>query len=157
MKFFTLHYSCIIDASISEVCTFHTDTRNLPLITPPWIDVRILSMDIPIHENSQILLRIKRFGIPTHWKMRIAKLECPYEVSDEMISGPFRFFSHERRFEAISDYQTHMNETITMALGVPLFENIIFPFIRMDMDRMFAYRHKATQTYFKERDHVLSI
>lgn len=157
MKFFTLRYSCTIDASINEVCAFHTDTRNLPLITPPWIDVQILSMHIPIHQNSHILLRIKRFGIPTYWKMTIAKFECPHEVSDEMLSGPFRFFRHERKFEAISDDQTCMNETITIAMRLPLLESIIFPFIRMDMDKMFVYRHEATQNYFKERSHVLFI
>lgn len=150
MKTFLLHYECILDASLDAVCTFHTDTRNLSRITPPWINVMIMSMDVPMREGSVVELQIKRYGIPTTWKMKIAKLSCPTSVIDEMISGPFRFFRHERKFIPIDNEHTKMEETITLSLNFPLISNLFFPLIKKDMDAMFTFRHQATQSYFQE-------
>ncbi len=151
MKTHTLHYACPINASVEEVCGFHTDTHNLPLITPPWIDVTILSMDEPMIEKSRVSLKIKRFGIPTLWNMEIEKLDCPHTVVDSMISGPFTFFRHERIFTVIDESHTMMNETITFTLPFGWLGDLVFPFIQKDMDKMFAYRHQATQHYFESK------
>lgn len=42
MKYHTLDYSCLLNANQESVCQFHTDTHNLPLITPPWVNVKII-------------------------------------------------------------------------------------------------------------------
>lgn len=148
MKTHTLNYSCLFGASAHDVCRFHTDTRNLPCITPPWINVTIESIDEPFIEKSRVSLIIKRFGIPTRWVMEIETLQSPHVVTDKMISGPFSLFRHQRIFTAVSDYQTKMEETITIELPMGWVGNLLFPFIRADMDKMFAYRHRATQEYF---------
>lgn len=157
MKNLILSYTCTIEAPIEEVCSFHTDTQNLPLITPPWIDVTIVSMDTPMKQNSQVELRIKRFGIPTLWKMKIDKLDCPHEVVDEMISGPFNHFRHERKFISLSDAVTQMDETITLELPFGFVGRLFFAFIQKDMNKMFAYRHQATKAYFKNKKDAMPI
>ena len=150
MNVHTLTYSCLLTASQESVCQFHTDTHNLPLITPPWIDVTIVQMDIPMVENSHVILDIKRYGLTTQWNMKIEKLSCPDTVIDLMISGPFTFFRHERRFIALSEYETRMDETLSFCLPLRWLGNIIAPLIKKDMDTMFAYRHRATQNYFSK-------
>lgn len=150
MKLHTLNYSCVLTASQEAVCQFHTDTHNLPLITPPWIDVTIVQMDTPMVENSSVILDIKRYGFSTRWTMNIEKLSCPETVIDVMILGPFSFFRHERRFIAVSESETRMDETLTFALSLGWLGNLIAPFIKKDMDKMFAYRHHATQNYFSK-------
>jgi len=148
MKTLTLTYRCILTTSIHNACQFHTDTRNLPLITPPWINVTILKMDFPMVEKSNVLLKIKRFGIPTIWNMKIDTLECPNTITDMMISGPFKSFRHERVFVAINETTTQMQETLRVALPFGWLGSLFFPFLKKDMDAMFAYRHKATQRHF---------
>ena len=148
MKVHTLNYSCVLSASQEAVCQFHTDTHNLPLITPPWIDVTIVQMDTPMVENSHVILDNKRYGLTTRWNMLIEKLSCPDTIIDLMISGPFSFFRHERRFIAISEHETRMDETLFFCLPLGWVGNLITPFIKKDMDKMFAYRHSATQNYF---------
>jgi len=157
MKKFVLQYQCILDASLDALCQFHTDTCNLPLITPPWIDVTILSMEVPMKQGSIIELQIKRYGLPTLWKMVIATLHCPNTIVDEMIQGPFPYFRHERHFIAINEDETRMEETVTLALPFGWFGALFFPLIQKDMDKMFAYRHGATQKYFKEKNHAVSL
>lgn len=131
-----------------DACQFHTDTHNLPLITPPWINVKIESMDQPFVEHSCVSLLIKRFGITTRWVMEIETLQCPHTITDKMVSGPFSLFRHQRVFTPVSESQTQMDEKITIKLPFGWLGNMVFPLIQSDMDKMFAYRHRATQDYF---------
>lgn len=148
MKKYTLNYQCLIEASAQAVCQFHTDTNNLPLITPHSTHVKIIAMDVPLHEGSMVVLDIKRFGISTRWEMKIATLSCPHNLIDEMVKGPFSFFKHERQFLKISEHVTQMKETITFSPPIAWFGGFIFWLLKKDMDAMFAYRHQATQAYF---------
>ena len=142
MSLFTLHYSCLIDASVKEVCAFHTDTNNLPRITPPSIGVKIISM-----QNNIVVLDIKKFGITTRWEISI-ETNCPFSIVDVMLKGPFATFRHERRFIAKSEQQTLMEETIYVAPPISFLQTLFFKFVKKDMDAMFAYRHQMTQRYF---------
>jgi ligand-binding SRPBCC domain-containing protein len=151
MKTYQLHYHCIVNGSRQEVCHFHTDTRNLPLITPPWISVMIMSMDVPMREESHVELEIKRFGIPMYWKMKMSQLKCPEVVSDNMVQGPFPLFHHQRTFKHINNTTTEMEETITLALPFPILGKWLFPWIKRDMDKLFAYRHEATKRHFETK------
>jgi ligand-binding SRPBCC domain-containing protein len=154
MKTHQLTYQCTIDATPREVCAFHTDTRNLPLITPPWVNVMIMSMDVPMRLESQVELSIKRFGIPTCWKMKLSELECPHKLTDKMLDGPFPYFHHQRLFTPTEGSKTKMEETITLAMPFSVIGRALFPLVKRDMDRMFAYRHAATQRYFEEKKNL---
>lgn len=147
MKTHTLTYSCLLNTSVDRACAFHTDTHNLPLITPPWISVDVVSIDLPMHEGSRVVLDIKRFGIKTRWEMEIAKLDCPYAITDMMISGPFPFFRHERHFLPLENGETLMRETLSIVLPFGWLGDLFFRFIQRDMDNMFEFRHRATQQY----------
>jgi ligand-binding SRPBCC domain-containing protein len=151
LKIFTLNYSCTINAPCADVCQFHTDTNNLPLITPPWIDTQILQMDTPMREGSVVVLKIKRFNISTIWKMQIQKQQCPHTVVDMMLSGPFKHFRHEMIFNQIDESQTKMDEAITIVLPIWYIGALIFPLIKLDMDKIFAFRHEATKRLLDKR------
>jgi ligand-binding SRPBCC domain-containing protein len=124
------------------------DTNNLSLITPPWIAVEILNMDTPMKEGGTVVLKIRRFNIASIWKMEIQKQQCPHTVVDVMLSGPFKYFRHERIFSPISENQTRMDETITIVLLLGYIGALAFPLIKLDMDKMFAFRHEATKRWF---------
>ena len=142
MNLYTLHYSCVLDASVEAVCAFHTDTQNLPLITPPSIKVNIVKM-----EPNSVILDIQKFGITTRWEMALEK-NCPTSIIDVMIKGPFASFRHERIFVAECENRTRMDETITLSPPIPIFQSLFFWFVKRDMDAMFAYRHAKTKAHF---------
>lgn len=150
MKTHTLHYSCILNADVERVFAFHTDTRNLPLITPPWVGVDIVEMEFPLREKSTVSLDIKRFGITTRWEMEIATLTFPSTITDLMLQGPFRYFKHERHFTPLENNETLMHEILSLTLPFGWFGDLVYGWIQKDMDAMFAFRHAATQRYFKE-------
>lgn len=152
MKKYILTYHCLLQASVEDVFNFHTDTHNLPLITPPSTQVTIVSMDTPLHEGSRVVLDIKRFGITTMWDMQIAVFSAPNTIVDAMIKGPFAFFRHERQFIKVDEKLTRMEETISFSPPFSWLGDILFWFLKKDMDAMFAYRHKATQAYFVNKE-----
>lgn len=145
---YQLTYTCTVDTSIDALFDFHTDTRNLLRITPLWVDVSIVSVDKPLREQSLVVLRIKRFGVTSLWQMRIETFNRPYMLCDSMIKGPFATFKHERAFSALTEDRTQMHETITCSLPFGILGWLVWPWVRRDMDAMFAYRQRATMDYF---------
>jgi ligand-binding SRPBCC domain-containing protein len=105
-------------------------------------------MEFPMIEKSTVRLKIKRFGIPTIWNMKIDTLQCPTTITDVMVSGPFKSFRHERVFVAINETTTQMQETLRVVLPFGWLGRLLFPLLKRDMDTMFAYRHQATQYHF---------
>lgn len=133
MKIHTLHYSCILNADVQRVFAFHTNTRNLPLITPPWVGVDIVDMELSSNEKNSVSLDIKRFGITTRWEIEIFMAE--FFITDLMITGPFKYFKHERHFTPLDNNETLMRETIIMSLPFGWLGDLFFPWINKDMER----------------------
>lgn len=142
---FTFTYQTNINTTAEELYKFHTDTRNLPKITPPWIQVNIVNLSLPLEEKSEILLDIKQHGLTLRWQMSVDKLLYPLSVCDKAIKSPFKTFYHERMFEEVDDHNTLFKDVITLSLPLYPLSLIALPLIKRDMNRMFDYRHQQTK------------
>ena len=144
-KKFTFKFESTIETSIEKLFTFHTNTNNLPKITPPWIKVSIVDLTLPLKEGSEISLDIKQYGLTNRWIMQIDKMKSFTSICDLAVKSPFKSFYHERKFESIDDKSSRLTDTITLELPLYPLSAIVIPFIKRDMDRMFAYRHEKTK------------
>ncbi len=151
-KTISLEFNTTIDVDVQTLFDFHMDTNNLPKITPPWIDVKIISLELPLHEGSIIELDIKRFGLTQRWKMMIAKVTSPTLVCDEAVKSPFTSFVHHHRFEAIDECRSMMKDELTFSLPLQPLSLVALPFIKNDMRRMFDYRHQQTKIILEEKN-----
>lgn len=140
-----LKFSTEIEADIQTLYDFHTDITNLPKITPPWIKVKIASLMLPIQPKGEIGLDITRFGIRQRWKIQIAALNPPELVFDRALKSPFASFIHYHRFKAISDVKSLLCDELELSLPFYPFSMIALPFIKKDIQKMFAYRHLQTK------------
>jgi len=140
----TIIFETILNAPIQRVYEFHCDTNNLPLITPPWIKVSIVKLDLPLVQGSHIILDITRFGFTQQWEMEIEAMRPNEAVIDRAIRSPFKSFRHVHGFEKIDENQTRMKDMVEFALPFKPLSNIALPFIKKDLKRMFDYRHEAT-------------
>lgn len=148
-----LSFSTEINADIQALYDFHIDTNNLPKITPPWIKVEIVSLELPLHQGSELKLDIIRFGIRQRWKMQIAELKRPLLVCDQALQSPFISFVHHHRFEAIDDSKSRLCDELTFRLPFYPLSLIALPFVKRDIRKMFDYRHKKTKLLL-EKNHV---
>ncbi|CAA6805197.1 MAG: Unknown protein [uncultured Sulfurovum sp.] len=141
----TFNFSSLIKTTAEELFDFHSDTTNLPQITPPWIGVTIVDLVLPLKEKSEVCLDIKQFGFTTRWLMQIDELKVPNRVCDKALKSPFKSFYHEHIFTPINEDETKLEDIINFELPLYPFSLMAVPFVKRDMRKMFAYRHAKTK------------
>ena len=144
-KKFSFTFTSTIETSIEKLFEFHSDTNNLPKITPPWIDVKIIDLTLPLEEKSMITLDIKQYGLSNRWVMQIDKMQAYDQICDIALKSPFKNFYHERSFKTINGTASTLSDTITFELPLYPLSIIALPFIKKDMQKMFTYRHAQTK------------
>ena len=151
-KTISLEFSTEIAIDTQTLFEFHMDTNNLPKITPPWIDVEIHYLELPLHQGSTIELDIKRFGFTQRWKMIIQELASPALVCDKAVKSPFSSFVHYHRFETVNTSKSVLKDQIEFTLPLYPLSLVTVPFIKKDMKKMFEYRHQQTKKLLEKKD-----
>jgi len=138
--------SILIDCRIEKAFEFHSDTNNLPKITPDFIKARIIKMDKPLKLNSRIILEITQFKIlKTRWEILLTDFEPNILITDTQKKGPFKFWIHSHCFEEQSG-KTLMTDKIHYELPFGIFGKIANSLIVKNMiEKQFKFRHKVTK------------
>jgi len=132
--------------SRDKVFAFFSDAQNLDLITPPWLHFRTLTRGSGEMRPGMLMdHRLRLHGFPLRWRSKITDWDPPARFVDEQVSGPYRLWIHEHRFEERN------NGTLVrdhVCYGV-LFDFLIHRlFIRPDIERIFGYREKKLREIF---------
>jgi ligand-binding SRPBCC domain-containing protein len=100
------------------VFAFHLDTRNAAHISPPG--QRVLSVEgaFPLGLGSEVRLRTRQVPLPwaQTWLVRVARLEEPTLIVDELLRGPFAVWRHEHRFAELPGGRTRLTDHVTYEL-----------------------------------------
>ena len=114
----TIECSCEIDAPIAQVFAFHLDTRNAARISPPGQRVLSVEGSFPLRLGSQVRLRLRPLPLPfvQTWLVRVAGLEEPTLIVDELVRGPFPVWLHEHRFSELPGGRTLLTDHVTYRL-----------------------------------------
>jgi len=89
-------------ASLDDVWEFFADPRNLREITPPWLDLQIVS-PVPDRMYPGLLIeyRVRPFPGPAWvWVTEITHVQEGVRFVDEQRIGPYRLWHHEHHFRA---------------------------------------------------------
>lgn len=151
-KIISLEFSTEVAVDVQTLYDFHIDTNNLPRITPPWIEVEVISLELPLRKGSAIELDIRRFGFTQKWKMIISELTSPTLVCDKAVKSTFLSFIHYHRFEAVGKTKSVMKDEVIFSLPLYPLSLIAVPFIKKDMKKMFEYRHQQTKLLLERKD-----
>jgi len=90
--------------------------------------------------GESVTWRAWHFGIRFTMTSRVVELERPHRFVDEQVSGPFRAFRHEHRFERVGA-ATRMTDTITVAS--PIVGRVVEPLILVPYLRWLIARRNA--------------
>jgi ligand-binding SRPBCC domain-containing protein len=132
-----LHREVIVPTPLDVTFAFFSNAANLERLTPPWLSFRIRSpLPIDMREGAIIDYRITLHGWPIPWRTRIDVWEPGVRFVDRQIRGPYRWWHHEHRFEAVPGG----TKVIDLVEYVPRARLISGPMVRRDVARIFAYR-----------------
>jgi ligand-binding SRPBCC domain-containing protein len=132
-----------------EIFPFFADAGNLEVLTPPWLNFKVLTpKPITMHEGTLIDYKLRVHGIPVRWRTRINAWQPPLRFADEQLRGPYRQWIHEHTFEP-REGGTLCRDVVNYT--VPLDFLIHQWFVRPDIERIFQFRADALRRHLKTR------
>ena len=131
---------------LEEIFPFFSDARNLGLLTPPWLQFKVVTKGpIVMGAGTLIDYRIRFRGIPLWWRTRILEWNPPFRFRDDQLRGPFRRWVHTHTFVS-KDGGTLCKDDLEYAVwGGALPDRF---FVRPDVERIFAFRQAALAARF---------
>jgi len=148
-QFKTQHW---LPISIKEAWNFFSSPKNLSRITPPEMDFKILTPNLPIniHNNLLINYSVKPiFGIEMKWETEIMDVSNENYFIDKQNKGPYSFWEHKHLFE-VNNNGVLMTDIVNYKLPFGLLGNLIhFIFIRKKIESIFEYRKQILIKLFQ--------
>lgn len=127
---------------VEEVFRFFATAENLQLITPRELNFRIVTpQPIYLGRKSIIDYKLGLFGFEFDWKTEITVWNPPFEFVDTQLEGPYAQWVHRHSFRE-KDGVTIMDDVVRWRLPVPLFGEVAYPFVRLQVGRIFKYRSR---------------
>ncbi len=145
----TLIFESEIDCDVATLFDFHSDTHNLPKITPPGVHVDVIKLD-PLKEGATAVLNIKKGLIGFTWHVLFEVVERPNRIVDVATRSPFKYFRHEHAFIPLDNGKSLLRDTVSFALPLEPLSHIIRWLIAWDIKKMFAYRHEVTRALLEK-------
>lgn len=138
-----------IPAAREEVFSFFSDAANLTRITPESLHFRIATPPpIEMKAGAVIDYVIRLRGVPMRWRTLISEWEPPFHFVDEQVKGPYRQWIHRHSFTETADGHTLMKDHVRYALPFPPFGLVALPFVRREVEQIFAHRRKVIGEVF---------
>lgn len=146
------HYECeqFVAAPLETVFEFFSRAENLELITPKWLNFRIISVDPPgkIGRGTRIRYALRWRILPMRWTTEITAWDPPHRFADVQLRGPYRKWEHEHRFVA-EDGGTRIYDHVTYALPFGVLGTLAHKLrVRGDVERIFGYRRGVIERLF---------
>ena len=148
-KTYTLSFTQQVPRPLAEVFDFFSRAENLEVLTPPWLNFKILDVKPqPIQQGTLINYSLRIHGIPLRWTSEIVEWERPHRFVDLQLRGPYKVWRHEHCFEAHDD-KTVISDTINLALPLGYLGQLAYKIkVHSDVQKIFAFREKKIRALF---------
>jgi ligand-binding SRPBCC domain-containing protein len=147
MKIHTFQSELWLPRPIQEVFGFFSDARNLQVLTPDWLNFKILTPGpIAMRAGALIDYRLRIHGLPIRWQTEITAWQPTQRFVDKQRRGPYRQWIHEHTFKA-QNGGTLCGDFVQYA--VPGGEWVHRWLVRPDVERIFAFRGERLRELFQ--------
>jgi ligand-binding SRPBCC domain-containing protein len=146
---YQLRRSQFVARPVSEVFDFFAAPENLQILTPPFLNFRILTPSpIPMQVGTLIDYKLSLFGFPMKWRTRIEAYEPGRSFIDVAIKSPYRLWHHLHTFAAVPG-GTQMEDVVDYELPLgPLGLVAHGLMVKRTLKRIFDFRTQAVQERF---------
>jgi ligand-binding SRPBCC domain-containing protein len=140
-----------IPASLDQTWSFFSSSANLPLITPPEMDFRILSkyQGDRIYAGQVIEYKLRPLpGIRVYWMTEIIHVQEGVYFVDEQRYGPYSLWHHQHHFKE-KDGGIEMTDIVHYKVPFgPIGDLANILFVQRQLERLFQYRHQQVEEIF---------
>ncbi|MBV6430089.1 MAG: hypothetical protein IANPNBLG_00192 [Bryobacteraceae bacterium] len=101
---YTLRCQMIVPVSMLDSFEVFENPRNLARITPPSLNLRILTPEpLSMALNARFDFEFRYHGLPFRWSSRITEYEPPFFFVAGMVKGPYAAWSHKHTFHPMEE------------------------------------------------------
>jgi len=148
MRTYILEREQWLPRPIDEVFAFFSRPENLHMITPSWLDFRMVEAPKALAVGSLIRYRLRWHGVPIRWTTEISEWNLPHGFVDRAVSGPYAWWNHEHWFVA-KDGGTTMSDRVTYALPLGWAGKLAhWMLVKRDTEELFDFRARAMRRLF---------
>ena len=143
-----LERETVVPASLADTFSFFSEATNLERLTPGWLNFHIRSKGpLVMREGLEIDYVIVLRHLPIPWKTRIDVWEPGVRFVDRQVNGPYLWWHHEHRFEAVAGG----TRVIDRVEFVPRLRWVTTGVVRRDVERIFDFRQETLKHLFDAR------
>src|SRR6476646_20990 len=148
-KTYTLSFEQQVARPRPEVFDFFSRAENLEVLTPLWLNFKILEVKPqPVRKGTLINYSLRVHGVPLRWTSEIIEWEPPHRFVDLQLRGPYKLWRHEHRFEE-RDGGTLISDTINLALPLGLLGQLAYKIkVKSDIEEIFTFRKEKIRALF---------
>ncbi|WKZ56513.1 MAG: SRPBCC family protein [Bdellovibrionota bacterium] len=140
----------VLPASLGQAWQFFSQPQNLSLITPPSLRLRICGESAATTFAGQIIEYTVQ-ALPcwhTRWVTEITHCLEPHLFVDEQRFGPYRFWHHLHRFEAIPGGTLVVDKVHYLLPRYPAASLVHRFYIRPRLEEIFSFREESLRRLF---------
>ncbi|MFB3902059.1 MAG: SRPBCC family protein [Acidobacteriota bacterium] len=140
-----------LPAGRGHLFAFFSRAENLPLVTPPWLDLRVLTPSpVEMKQGARFDYRVRLFGILLTWRTKITAWEPPRRFEDTQLAGPYKLWVHEHLFE-VENAGTRVTDRVRYRSRGGPFEPLVESlFVRPRLEKIFSFREEALRQLFTQ-------
>ena len=152
MKIYTLQKTQKLPISVDEAWTFLCNPANLSKLTPPKMNMKIISMeDRPIYAGQVLQYSVTPLpGFKTKWVSEITQFKDRDYFVDVQLYGPYSFWHHKHFIRAIEG-GVEMEDLIHYKVPLGWLGQLVQPIIvKPKLEDVFNFRKTQLEAIFGE-------
>jgi len=153
MKIYTIERTQTLHTTISKAWVFFSNPQNLCLITPGYMNFKILFRlaEDKIYTGQMIHYSICVIpGLPVYWLTEITRVREPHYFVDEQRKGPYKLWQHQHHFKEVND-GVEMRDVVNYVIPFGFVGRLANDlFVEKRVNAIFDYRFKALEEFFKD-------
>ena len=151
----SLEFSKIVPCDSNYLYKWHNMPCALDRLIPYWEKVSLREHPDTLVNGGRVALDLHLGPISIPWNLELSDVVTGQQFKDTQITGPFSFWSHTHKMQAINDSNSMLVENIKFSL--PLSEPfLIKPFAVNKIKRLFNYRMQVisndVKRHYKYKD-----